>query len=106
YRAVRHTIEARQQRADRRLARTGRTNEGNRFARANGNVETIDDGAVRAIAETHIAIFDIAGQAGNCLRTGAVRNVRARVEKLRVTLETGDPLRIGFDDRIDLFDRT
>src|SRR5690606_36060420 len=105
-RALRHIIKARQQRTDRGLARTRWTDEGNGFACADGNIETVDNGTRGVVAEAHIAIFDITGQARNRLRTGAVRNIRARVEKLRIALETGNALGIRLDDRIDLFDRT
>ena len=98
-------VEAREQRGDRRLAGAGWADEGDRLAGADVEVDVPQDGLVRAVAEGDVLVADVAAQAVDRDRVGCVLDVRLGVEQFVVAAESGDALRVGLEDLVDLLDR-
>ena len=98
-------VEARQQRADRRLAGARGTDEGHGLAGPDRQVEAVENIASRRIAETDISVLDIAPELADIPRSGRSAMSGSGIEEGEVAPEAGNALRIGLDHRVDLLDR-
>ena len=94
--AGRHVVEARQQRADRRLAGSRSADEGHSLSGRDLQVEAFEDHALIRIAEADVLVDDIALEMIDRNRVRPVREVGLRVDQRQEAFKAGDALRIAF----------
>ncbi len=97
-------VEARQQRAERRLARPRRTDERQRRARLDPQRQPAQHGrACRVVAEGHALERDLAARPlRQGPRAGPVHHLGRRGDELEEGAVAGDALGVGLDHRVDL----
>src|SRR5690606_36949070 len=98
-------VEARQQRRDRGLAGTGRTDEGDRLARPDFEVDVPQHRAIRGVAEGDVLVADVPSQVSDVTGTGTIDDLRIDVHQLEVAAEAGDTARVELEHVVDLLDR-
>ena len=98
-------VEAREQRAQRRLAGARGTDEGDRLAGADRQVDALQHRAPVGVGEADALVADVAAERRRGHGAGAIDHVGRRRHELLVAAEAGDPLGVELEHRLDLLDR-
>src|SRR5690606_33265631 len=98
-------VETGQKRDQSGLARAGRTDKCHGLAGFDLEVDVMQDTRTFPIAEADILVADMAGQAIDRTCVRPVLDVRLGGEQRPIALESGDPLWVRLNDRVDLLDR-
>ncbi|MNG07958.1 hypothetical protein D3C84_912860 [compost metagenome] len=105
YASFAHFVETGQKAAYRSLTRTGRSDECDRLACANRQINAVQNRTSRLIAEADVRELNIAMHRRNGNRILRIRDVRLCVDHFEITPEAGKTFGIALDNGIDFLDR-